>query len=139
MRRSFTAVYTSKKGESILGVTTSVFPNLDHQDSLSFSCSGRENSTDNEAEEVVRSGGTNIAIEILGAPEFGGASEAEDSGEKVQAYCGPRQLLAPSPGPNHFPLQVVMARRVNQGAEHAAPIPGCQAEDQNLQQRVQLG
>ena len=95
-------------------------------------------STVNEAQEVVGSGGANPTVQILRPPPFGDPRQAQNAREEVQARGGARKRRPPPPRPLLLPLQVVLARRLHQGSEHAPPVPRRQAEDPPRASPLQL-
>jgi len=54
-------------------------------------------STVNEAEEVVGSGGANPTVQILRPPPFGDLGQAQNAREEIQARGGARQRRPPPP------------------------------------------
>ncbi|KHN20932.1 hypothetical protein glysoja_009240 [Glycine soja] len=87
---------------------------------------------------MIGTGRANPPLQILRAPPFRNPRQAQNAREEVQAGGGARERAAPPPRPSLVPLQVVVARRLDKGAEHAPPVPRRQAEDPPLPSPLQL-
>ena len=77
-----------------------------------------------------RGGGENPNRQVRGDGSGRFAGEDADSGEEVQADCLSREFGAPRARSRCVPLAVELEGRFDEGAEHAAPVFACEAEDQ---------
>ena len=77
-----------------------------------------------------RGGGENPNRQVQGDGGGRFASKNADAGEEFQADCLSREFGASRSRSHGVPLAVELEGRFDEGAEHAAPVFACEAEDQ---------